>query len=308
MYSAINKRLFSSLRHLRADGITAAKSASEIARTSVIPSNLYLEPTKWKGLPSDKIFHLYRERMVKLGSEYKPCNEELEALLSTSEETGILKRDIKKIYYNGEKGAVDILGGSLQDNYSPIPFMFDELPSQAQQLVAQHREQRFYNRLAAYELPLLTQYRQPYKRLSSVTHPLKYRFTTYLGEDHPNARKVVLQLKTSELGLNKKELHKFRLLSKSRYDHLSDVFKMSSERYPEAAQNAQYLSDVFQKLLKESKDAKEDFSDIPLDTRHTIAKNLRKKRHNYVFPDEWKRPEDAPQDKFNFVEELSKNL
>ncbi|CDF87718.1 probable 37S ribosomal protein S24,mitochondrial [Zygosaccharomyces bailii ISA1307] len=298
--SFVSRRLISTSRTL------LNKPAAEVANST--HTNLYLEPAKWKGLPSEKIFQLYRERIAKFGSRYQPCEEELQALLSTSEDTGVLKRDIRKIYYNGEKGAVDISGGSLKDNYSPTPFMFDELPSQAQDLVAQHREQRFYNRLAAYELPLLTQYRQEYKRLSPKTHPVEYRFTTYIGEEHPNARKVVLKTKVSDLGLNDKQRHKFCVLATTRYDSTTDIFKMSSDRHPEPAQNARYLSDVFQKLLKESKDMSDDFSDVPLDTRHTQAKMLRKKRHDYIFPDEWKRPQDAPKPKFRFVETLSENL
>lgn len=282
------------------------KPAVEIAHST--HPNLYLEPIKWKGLPTEKIFHLYRERIVKLGSRYKPCEEELQALLSTSDDTGVLKRDIRKIYYNGEQGAVDISGGSLKDNYSPTPFMFDELPSQAQDLVAQHREQRFYNRLAAYELPLLTQYRQEYRRPSHRTHPVEYRFTTYIGEEHPNARKVVLKTKVSDLGLNEKQKHKFCVLATTRYDATTDIFRMSSDRYPEAAQNARFLNDVFQRLLRECKDMSDDFSDVPLDTRHTQAKMLRKRRKDYQFPEEWKRPQDAPKSKFRFVEMLSQNL
>lgn len=272
------------------------------------PANLYLEPAKWKGLKAEKIFHLFKERVAKLGSRYKPCEDELEALLSTSEETGVLKRDIRKIYYNGEKGAVDISGGSLKDTYSPTPFMFDELPSQAQDLVAQHREQRFYNRLAAYELPLLVQYRQEYKRPSRQTHPVEYRFTTYIGEEHPNSRKVVFKVKVSDLGLDGKQKHKLCLLAKTRYDSTTDIFKMSSDRYAEASQNSRYLNDVFQRLLNESRDMTDDLSDIPLDTRHIQARQLRKKQRKYQFPEEWRRPEDAPKPKFNFVENLIQNL
>lgn len=298
--SFVPKRLLCSSRAL------LNKPAAQVVQNT--PTNLYLEPAKWKGLPTEKIFHLFRERVAKLGSRYKPCNEELEALLSTSEETGVLKRDIRKIYYNGEKGAVDITGGSLKDDYSPSPFMFDELPSQAQDLVAQHREQRFYNRLAAYELPLLVQYRQEYKRPSRKTHPVEYRFTTYIGEEHPNSRKVVFKVKVSDLGLDERQRHKLCVLAKTRYDSTTDIFKMSSERYPEASQNSRYLNDVFQRLLNESKDMTDDFSDIPLDTRHTQAKLLRRKQRNYKFPEEWKRPQDAPKPKFNFVETLSQNL
>lgn len=310
-WKVVTRFLSSSTRVLADESVTVgAKSAAspKTARALSISPNLYLEPSKWKGLPSESIFQLYRERIVKLGSNYKQCDAELEALLSTAEETGVLQRDIRKIYHNGEKGAADIIGGSLQDSYSPRPFLFDELPSQAQDLVAQHREQRFYNRLAAYELPLLAQYRQPYRKQATKTHPIQYRFTTYLGEDHPNASKVVLRVKTQDLGLSAKEVHKFRLLARTRYDHLTDVFKMSTSKFPEAAQNARYLNDVFQRLLKESKDLTDDFSDVPLDTRHTVAKNLRKKRHDHVFPEEWKRPEDAPKPKLDIVSQIEKNL
>ncbi|EDO16405.1 hypothetical protein Kpol_1030p13 [Vanderwaltozyma polyspora DSM 70294] len=270
---------------------------------------LYTEPAKWKGLPAETIFSLYKERMVKLGSEYKPCKEELDALISTSEHTGVSPGNIKNLYYKGEQAAIDINGGEGNSDEVIQPFEYDELPSPAQDLVDQHREQRFYNRLAAYELPLLAQFRQEYKPPSKKQFPVTYRYTTYIGEEHPAEKKVVLRVNSSSLGLNSKQLHKFRLLAKTRYDHITDVFKMSTERFPEASQNARYLNDVLQKLLKEAKDiSKDDFSDVPLDTRHTTAKMLRKKKHNYKFPEEWNRPEDAPQKTINLAHIFQKDL
>ncbi|CAI4055575.1 hypothetical protein SUVC_02G3000 [Saccharomyces uvarum] len=274
-----------------------------------LSADLYMHPEKWKGLPPQRILELYWERMARLGSEYKPNNDELNALLTTSEYSDVSSNDIKKLYYKGEQGAIDIKGGTVGRDNSLRPFMFDELPSQSQELVAQHREQRFYNRLAAYELPLLAQYRQEYKRPSSKTHPVTYRYTNYVGEEHPNSRKVVLSVKTEDLGLEAKSLHKFRVLARSRYDHITDIFKMSSDRFENASQNARYLHDILQKLLAESKDlTKDDFSDVPIDTRHTIAKNLRKKKHDHRFPEEWKRPEDAPKKKFDIVDQLLNTL
>ncbi|SCV04153.1 LANO_0G08482g1_1 [Lachancea nothofagi CBS 11611] len=275
---------------------------------ATVAADLYLDPSKWKALQPHQIFDLYRERVVKLGSQYKPSKEELDALLSTAEHTGVSPRSIRAVYYGGEQAAYDLNGVNMEDDYKPKPFMFDDLPSQAQTLVQQHREQRFYNRLAAYELPTLAQYRQEYKRPSPKTNPVTYRYTTYIGEEHPNARKVVVSLKTNDIGLTDKEVHKFRLLAQTRYDHLTDVFKMSSDRYPEPAQNARYLSDVLQSLIKESKDTSNDFSDVPLDTRHTIAKNLRKNRRDYKFPEEWKRPEDAPKELVNVSEIIQQQL
>lgn len=290
-------------------------ASSEVAAVAAakegpaLSADLYMHPEKWKGLPPQRILELYWERMARLGSEYKPNKDELSALLTTSEYSDVSSSDIKKLYYKGEQGAIDIKGGTVNRDDSLRPFMFDELPSQAQELVAQHREQRFYNRLAAYELPLLAQYRQEYKRPSAKTHPVTYRYTNYVGEEHPNSRKVVLSVKTEDLNLETKSLHKFRVLARSRYDHITDIFKMSSDKFENASQNARYLHDILQKLLAESKDlTKDDFSDVPIDMRHTIAKNLRKKKHNHKFPEEWKRPEDAPKKKFDIVDQFMNTL
>lgn len=200
---------------------------------------LYLQPAKWKTLPPKQILQLYRERVARLGHSYKPCQEELDALLTTSDLTETPRKDIERLY-NGKDiasrgGMGDNRGGMSAHRYALRPYQFDELPSAALDLVAQHREQRFYNRLAAYELPLLTQYRQEYKRPDPASNPIKFKYTTYVGEEHPHERKVTMWVKTEDLGLNDKELHKFRLLARSRYDHVKDVFKMSSDRFSEAS-------------------------------------------------------------------------
>lgn len=273
-------------------------------------SSLYLEPSKWTGMETKQLLQLHNERKARLGSLYKPCEEEFKALLPTAGEVGVPSDIFKKYYYMSTEEMekeLDVVKG-LDQNVGLDQYKFDDLPSQAQLLVHQHREQRFYNRLAAYELPLLTQYRQPYSRPSSNTHPVTYRYTSYLGESHPNARKVVLSVKTADLGLDAKQLHKLRLLAKTRYDHQTDILKMSSDRFEEPAQNARYLNTVLQKLLKEAKDLSDDFSDLALDKRHTIAKNMRKKNHQYEFPEEWKRPQDAPKKTVDVIDLLHENL
>ncbi|EHN03097.1 Rsm24p [Saccharomyces cerevisiae x Saccharomyces kudriavzevii VIN7] len=303
------RRALSITRHLDNNASGGVSTSTSTKEGPALPADLYMHPERWKGLPPQKILELYWERMARLGSEYKPNKDELNALLATSEFSNVSINDIKNLYYGGEQGAIDVKGGSANRDNSLRPFMFDELPSQAQELVAQHREQRFYNRLAAYELPLLAQYRQEYKRPSPKTHPVTYRYTNYVGEEHPNSRKVVLSVKTENLGLEPKSLHKFKVLATSRYDHTTDIFKMSSDKFEHASQNARYLHDILQKLLTESKNlAEDDFNDVPIDTRHTIAKNLRKKKHNYKFPEHWKRPEDAPKKNFDVVDQLLSTL
>lgn len=285
-------------------------NSSSVKQAAVISSNLYMEPSKWIGLDSSELLHLHNERKARLGSLYKPCEEELKALLPTASEQGIPTDLFKKYYYKSSEEVEKELGISngLDEHVGLDQYKFDDLPSQAQLLVHQHREQRFYNRLAAYELPLLAQYRQEYKRPSDKTHPVTYRYTTYLGEEHPNSRKVVLSVKTSNLGLNEKQLHKLRLLARTRYDATNDILKMSTDRYEQPAQNAHYLNACFQKLLKEAKDLSDDFADVPLDTRHTIAKNMRKKKRGYKFPEEWKRMQDAPKKTVDIVEFLQQKL
>ncbi|ODV97887.1 hypothetical protein PACTADRAFT_37907 [Pachysolen tannophilus NRRL Y-2460] len=270
---------------------------------------LCLEPAKWKGLPSEDIFKLYQERVLTLGPHYKKSKEELEALLTTSADTGFTLKQIQKIYEGGELSAFEVERLSADDDFTPQPYLFDDYPSQAHDMINEHREQRQYNRIAAYEMPLLAKYRKEYKRPSVSTKPVTYRYTTYLGESHPAERKVVLSLKVKDLGLDGRQEHKFKLLAGVRYDYQTDCFKMSSERYPEPAQNARFLSDTLNRLLAESKDlSKDDFSDIPIDTRYIKSKISKKKNKDYQFPEEWKRPEDAPGKKFDPFRELYRDL
>ncbi|SMN21059.1 similar to Saccharomyces cerevisiae YDR175C RSM24 Mitochondrial ribosomal protein of the small subunit [Maudiozyma saulgeensis] len=287
-----------------------ATEVKENLQTSPVESTqsteLYMNPGKWTGLEPTKIISLFWERKTKLGTDYKRCPEELDALLSTADFSGMTKNEIKKIYEDttNAMGTGMVSKKFLRDGLRP--FQFDELPSPAQDVVDEHREQRYYNRLAIYDLPLLTQYRQKYTNPSIKTHPITYRYTSYIGEEHPNGAKVVLSVKTKDLPLNEKQLHKLRLLARTRYDHETDIFKMSSDKFPESAQNARYLHDIFQRLMKESKDLADDFSDVPLDTRHIAAKNLRKRKNDYVFPEEWKRPDDAPVETINVLHDILK--
>ncbi len=62
----------------------------------------------------------------------------------------------------------------------------------------QHRELREMVRLAAWEMPLLSQYSTPFEppREEQI---LKWRYTTYLGEIHPAARKVVVEFQPENI-------------------------------------------------------------------------------------------------------------
>ena len=78
-------------------------------------------------------------------------------------------------------------------------------------------------------------------------------------------RKVTLKVSLRDLNLNPKQQHKFKVLAGDKFNHDEDTFQLKSERYPEAAQNVNWLVDTFNKLLTEAKDlSKDDYSDIPL--------------------------------------------
>jgi small subunit ribosomal protein S35 len=271
------------------------------SRSATVLSDIALTPKKWLGLPPQEIIRLSKVRRATLGGKFTHDSDELAALLTTSTHTGVSKRDIKILYQKGEVGAYQVEGVKFEDDHTPLPFEYDEYPEAAQQIIRDHREQREYNRIAAYEMPHLVKYRQKYEPAAKGEKPITYKYTTYLGEpEYAANRKVRLTVKVSDLGLDEQQAHKFKVLAGARYDSNTDVFKTSTDRFEEPLQNTRFLSDTLNSLLSESKDlSKESFSDIPLDTRHTAKRlskaKIRQRRYrSLAFPESWKRPQDAP--------------
>ncbi|GAO49741.1 hypothetical protein G7K_3884-t1 [Saitoella complicata NRRL Y-17804] len=144
----------------------------------------------------------------------------------------------------------------------------------------QHRLTREYYRKSAYELPMLSQLSKPFKP-PTQEQPLRFRYTSYLGEQHPAERKVVLEVRVKDLGLTDVQAHKLKLLAGARYDPTTDVMKTSCDSFSHRAQNKKFLSDQLDRLVAEAKDGGETFADIPLDTRHVKTKK------KLQFPKEW---------------------
>lgn len=275
---------------------------------------LYASPSKWLDLPPQQILDLYKERSLRMLGKNKYDENELQALLKTSELTGISKYEITRLYTKGEVGAFELSNENYEDNYSPEKFQYDEYPENAQQIIRDHRDQREYNRIAAYEMPHLSKYRQEYKRAENS--PLKFKFINYLGESEFKANnKVSLLAKLEDLGLNEKQQHKFKVLSGTRYNYDTEEIKISLNKHNSSTANAKELSVIFQNLLNEAKDLKDDFSDIPLDKRFFNKQksndhNKRLDRYKLKFPEEWKKPENAPKkvkSLLDFVEEKKSN-
>jgi small subunit ribosomal protein S35 len=84
--------------------------------------------------------------------------------------------------------------------------------------------------------------------------PLRFRYTTYMGEQHPAEKKVVLEFSPSDMpDLTSVQTDKLRKLLGSRYNPEKDTVRMSCEMYETQAQNKRYLGDLVDSLLVEAR-------------------------------------------------------
>ena len=66
-----------------------------------------------------------------------------------------------------------------------------------------------------------------------------------------------------------------------RYNPSTDIVKMSCEQFDTQSQNKRFLGETITSLLKEAKDSKDTFADVPFDFRH------HKPKVRHAFPKEW---------------------
>ncbi|GLA49983.1 37S ribosomal protein S24, mitochondrial [Aspergillus niger] len=161
-------------------------------------------------------------------------------------------------------------------------FNDDEMTSMAYAQLEQHREIREYARIAAWDMPLLSKLAKPFT-LPPESHILRFRYTTYMGEQHPAEPKVVVELSSKDLTpkyLTEAQRQTFLKLVGVRYNPQTDIVRMSCEKFPLRAQNKRYLGDTIKSLIKEAKEG-DSFADIPLDLRHHKPKVTRR------FPESW---------------------
>lgn len=119
--------------------------------------------------------------------------------------------------------------------------------------------------------------------LPPKTHILRFRYTTYMGEQHPAEPKVVVELASRDLTptyLTEAQRQTFLKLVGPRYNPQTDIVKMSTEQFGSRAQNKRYLADVVNALIQEAKKG-DAFTDIPLDLRH------HKPKFRLQFPESW---------------------
>lgn len=157
----------------------------------------------------------------------------------------------------------------------------DDITSHGHGELRAHRDLREYARLIAWELPLLSQLARPFEPPTAAT-PFRFRYTSYLGESHPATNKVVVEFSPTDLSLTPPQLTKLLKLAGVRYNPSTKIVKMSCESFDTQAQNKRFLGETIQALIKEAKDTKDMFEDVPLDFRHHKEKKFT------PFPEAWK--------------------
>jgi small subunit ribosomal protein S35 len=195
----------------------------------------------------------------------------------------------------------------------------DDLPEDTtwagHQVLAQQREELYYQRLIEHEMPKLVAFRKPFVPPTSAS-PLIVRSITYVGEkDHPVTPKRVVTVPVSQLPLaGPAAQHKFKLLAGARWtpeppkdaglgknESLGEhgYFKISCEDFPKAAMNLKWISDTIDRLIVEANDSADSFADVPLDLSHVYARARKAKKGEHYrgrlgprptlrdFPKEW---------------------
>lgn len=150
----------------------------------------------------------------------------------------------------------------------------DDISSLGHAELEQHRELREMVRVAAWEMPRLGDLHKAFHPPDRTQLPLRWRYTTYMGEQHPASRKVVVEFQPRDLrDLTPPQREKLLKLAGPRYNPTTGVVKMSCESFETQAQNKRFLGDTISKLLAEARDPDADaFADVPLDTRHVKTK------------------------------------
>jgi small subunit ribosomal protein S35 len=82
-------------------------------------------------------------------------------------------------------------------------------------------------------------------------------------------------------GLSQQQKDKLIKIAGPRYNPSTDIVKMSCEMFGTQAQNKRYLRETVNNLVKEARDGKDTFADVPFDFRHHRPKT------RFEFPKEW---------------------
>ncbi|GAP83107.1 putative mitochondrial ribosomal small subunit component [Rosellinia necatrix] len=190
-------------------------------------------------------------------------------------------KSIDRLFWGEDESDPDL----LIEETGTDEFDEDDMPSLAHAKFEEFREYREYARIAAWQMPLLSKLATPFEA-PSAQEPLRFRYTSYMGELHPAESKVVVEFCPRDMPLNEAQQQKLRKLLGPRLNPETDIAKMSCEQFEHQAQNKRYLGDLVNKLIAQAKDPADTFEDVPLDTRHHTFKVKPK------FPKEWRMTEE----------------
>lgn len=128
---------------------------------------------------------------------------------------------------------------------------------------------------------------KPFEPPTQAT-PLRFRYTTYLGESHPASRKVVLEVNPLDLQLTQQQTTNLIKLAGVRYNPSTQILKLSCEDHETQAQNKRALGDTLATLIASAKNAENSqwLKDLPVDFRHV------KEKKRFQFPEAWLLTED----------------
>jgi small subunit ribosomal protein S35 len=83
---------------------------------------------------------------------------------------------------------------------------------------------------------------------------LRFRYTTYMGEEHPAEKKVVVEFCPADMpDLTPIQREKLKKLAGVRYNPETEIVKMSCEMFESQAQNKRYLGDLVDTMLREAR-------------------------------------------------------
>ncbi|KAI0972341.1 mitochondrial ribosomal subunit protein-domain-containing protein [Xylaria arbuscula] len=190
-------------------------------------------------------------------------------------------RFVSKMFWADEEPDTDL----LMEERDVDEFDEDDIMSLAHAKFEEYREYREYARIAAWQMPLLSKLATPFEA-PTAQEPLRFRYTSYMGEFHPAEKKVVVEFSPRDMPLTEAQQQKLRKLLGVRWNPETDIAKMSCEQFEHPAQNKRYLGDLVNKLVAQAKDPTDMFEDVPLDTRHHTIKVKPK------FPKEWRMTEE----------------
>ncbi|KAK8255600.1 putative 37S ribosomal protein S24, mitochondrial [Phyllosticta capitalensis] len=271
-------------------GTCQSRTVAQCARDGVAPprpqlqrgfSSTPMRSAKEKAKPQVKRTDPARDAEEAQYEEFKQMFGELPSRRTMAQETlkGIRlpeslanrkKREQKGFWNEGEPSAGE------DDKWEG-----DDIPTFGHAELDQQREIRDYMRKAAWEMPLLAKYAKPFQPPTEQT-PLRFRYTTYMGESHPAQNKVTVQFSVHDLpNLTQVQKDKLIKLSGPRYNPETGTVKMSAENFQTQAQNKRYLGQLIKNLLDEARNPKDTFADLPFDFRHHKPKPW------HQFPAEW---------------------